>query len=246
MTLILLLLRPAERNDARCMIPRHFHGTPPSGGGTVPRALQSHNGVSGAHTRCDEISLDDRMWTIPATRTKTGVEHRIPLSGRALAVLHEARELSDGSRLVFVNHGRKLGKSAFSMLLRRHGIPCTAHGFRSSFRDWTAVTGVRREVAEAYLAHVVKGVEASYLRTRLYSQRVTVMQDYWVAQKNGYYPRTRASARPAGRPATARGRSAAPTWPSAGSVRSSAPGAGRGAGDKRLVRGGASFAREAG
>lgn len=126
----------------------------------------------------EEINLGDRVWEIPGGRTKTRAAHRVPLSGRARTVLREARELSDGSGLVFVKDGRKLGKSALSMLLRRHDIPCTAHGFRSSFRDWCASTGVRREVAEASLGHVVKGVEGAYFRTRLFGHRVAVLQDW--------------------------------------------------------------------
>jgi hypothetical protein len=43
------------------------------------------------------------------------------------------------------------------MMLRRMGRgDLTAHGFRSTFRDWTAErTNFPREVAEAALAHVV-------------------------------------------------------------------------------------------
>ena len=48
---------------------------------------------------------------------------------------------------------------------------------RSSFRDWCSETGVRREVAEAALAHVVKNkVEAAYARSDLLEQRREVME----------------------------------------------------------------------
>ena len=63
------------------------------------------------------------------------------------------------------------------LLLRRFGIPCVPHGMRSSFRDWCSETGVRREVAEAALAHVVKNkVEAAYARSDLLESRREVME----------------------------------------------------------------------
>lgn len=53
-----------------------------------------------------------------------------------------------------------------------HGRIATAHGFRSSFRDWASENGYPREVAERALAHTVKNsVEAAYHRTDLLEQR---------------------------------------------------------------------------
>ena len=49
----------------------------------------------------DEVNLEAATWTIPATRMKSGREHRIPLSVPALDVLREARPLSGGQGLVF-------------------------------------------------------------------------------------------------------------------------------------------------
>ena len=55
----------------------------------------------------------------------------------------------------------------------------TAHGFRSTFRDWVAeATTFQREIAEAALAHTVKGVEADYQRGDLLEKR-RVMMDAW-------------------------------------------------------------------
>ena len=49
----------------------------------------------------EEMDLEAREWRIPAERMKTHREHRVPLSGRALAVLREAQRLAAGSGLVF-------------------------------------------------------------------------------------------------------------------------------------------------
>ena len=127
-----------------------------------------------------EIDPEGPTWLIPAERMKAGREHRVPLSGRALAVLNEARELADSTGLIFPSAtGRMLSDSTLSKLLRESEIDAVPHGFRSSFRDWCGETGVDREVAEASLAHVVKNqVEAAYARSDLLERRRTVMQKW--------------------------------------------------------------------
>ena len=85
-----------------------------------------------------EIDQDHGVWTIPAPRTKTNREHRVPLTGRALEILGEARAVGRGSPLVFPVRGNPLSNTALSRLLKRLGIGAVPHGFRSSFRDWAA------------------------------------------------------------------------------------------------------------
>ena len=111
---------------------------------------------------------------------KAGYSHKIPLSGRALAILAEARALSDGpllfpsSRQGKLVDGRTLGRT-----LQGAGIEgTTVHGLRSSFRDWCADTGQPREIAEAALAHIVGGVEGAYFRSDLFERRRTLMREW--------------------------------------------------------------------
>ena len=88
--------------------------------------------------RWEEIDLEARIWTIPAARMKARREHRIPLSGRAVAVLEDAKALDRGNGVVFPNprSGKPISDMAFTELIRREEIPCVPHGFRSTFRDW--------------------------------------------------------------------------------------------------------------
>jgi integrase len=52
----------------------------------------------------------------------------------------------------------------------------TAHGFRSSFRDWCSEHQYPRDLAERALAHTVQNkVEAAYHRTDLLEQRRPMM-----------------------------------------------------------------------
>ena len=93
--------------------------------------------VRGAEWR--EVDQVAAVWTIPASRMKGSREHRVPLCGRARAVLVEARALDPGSPLVFPTaRGRPLKDMALSGLLKQLGIAAVPHGFRSSFRDWAA------------------------------------------------------------------------------------------------------------
>ena len=131
----------------------------------------------------EEVDLEGREWRIPSERMKTKREHRVPLSTGALAVLHEARALADGSRLVFPSaRGRSLSEATISKMVRDLGIGAVPHGFRSSFRDWAAeCSDAPREVCELALAHVnTDRVEAAYRRTDLFERRRHLMEQ-WAA-----------------------------------------------------------------
>lgn len=133
--------------------------------------------------RWNEIDLAAKIWTVPANRMKGGRQHRIPLSNEALAILNKATG-DESSQYVFTGRdGGSLSSMALLMLLRRmkYGT-LTAHGFRSTFRDWTSErTNFQGEVAEAALAHVVGDkVEAAYRRGDLFDKRRQLM-NAWAA-----------------------------------------------------------------
>ncbi len=129
--------------------------------------------------RWDEINLAEKVWAVPASRMKGGREHRVPLSAEALAVLNKVSQGEPGD---FVFAGRKkrpLSNMALLMVLRRMGQPdLTAHGFRSTFRDWAAErTNFQAEVAEAALGHVVGDkLEAAYRRGDFFEKRRRLME----------------------------------------------------------------------
>lgn len=132
-----------------------------------------------------EIDLKEKTWTIPGVRMKTGVEHRVPLSPRAVEILQRAKKLSPEGTYVFPGRKEKkpLSNMAFLMALRRMGRDdVTAHGFRSSFRVWAEErTHASRAVCEAALAHTVRDkTEAAYNRTDLFERRRELM-DTWSA-----------------------------------------------------------------
>lgn len=132
--------------------------------------------------RWDEFDLGAEIWRIPAERMKAGKEHRIPLSPAAKVLLEHMRSIKQNE---FVFPGQRkdkpLSNMALLQLLKRMGrSDLTAHGFRSTFRDWVGeTTHYPREVAEAALAHLLKDkAEAAYARGDLLEKRSAMMTDW--------------------------------------------------------------------
>lgn len=126
-----------------------------------------------------EFDLDRGLWTIPAERMKAEREHVVPLTDRASAIVRQARLLQSATPLVFPsrNPRKPLSDMAFMMVLRRMKVDATAHGFRSTFRDWSSEeTDFPSEVAEMALAHAIDSkVEAAYRRGNLLEKRRALM-----------------------------------------------------------------------
>jgi integrase len=134
--------------------------------------------------RWEEIDFQAKVWVVPPSRMKSGREHRVPLSRAAVSVLREMQARHQ-DHFVFPGdcRGKPLSNMAMLMVLRRMGRDdLTAHGFRSTFRDWAAeCTNFPREVAEAALAHVIGDkVEAAYRRGDLFEKRRRLMES-WAA-----------------------------------------------------------------
>lgn len=133
-----------------------------------------------------ELDLHKLIWTIPAERMKAKQPHRVPLSPRCVQILNEVKGFHDD--LVFPSSRDlvELSDMAFTSFLRRVNAPsstpnrvATAHGFRSSFRDWCSELGYARDLAERALAHTVQNkVEAAYHRTDLLEQRRKMMLEW--------------------------------------------------------------------
>lgn len=138
--------------------------------------------IRGAHW--GEIDFDAAIWTVPPERMKAGREHRVPLSDRAIEILHKAPRLGYA-----IFPGRRAGSllsdmSLTAALRRMDRGKITMHGFRSTFRDWCAESvgnSFPREVCEHALAHSIPDkVEAAYRRGDLIEKRKLLMQHWSV------------------------------------------------------------------
>ena len=150
------------------------------------------NEVLGA--RRSEFDMAKKVWTVPGERMKLGLDHRVPLSSRAVVLLEEVfADMIDPNGLVFGDaKGEQLSDAAMSRLLRvRMGFSAfSVHGFRSTFRDWAGeATSFPESVAEAALSHQVGSeVERAYKRGDVLEKRRKMMEA-WA----GYCGRPRSS-----------------------------------------------------
>lgn len=131
-----------------------------------------------------DLDLDQAVWTIPASKMKMRVEHRVPLSRQALAIIRSMEEVSSYSEWVFPSWSpkRSLSENAVNGALKRLGYAgkMTAHGFRSTAssllnesRLWSP------DAIERALAHQDgNAVRAVYNRTAYWDERVAMMQ-WW-------------------------------------------------------------------
>jgi integrase len=128
-----------------------------------------------------EFDRPSETWIIPASRTKTEREHRVPLSSAAVTLIEQAAILRQ-NEYVFpgVRSGAPMSDMALTMLLRGMRPGITVHGFRSTFRDWVAEkTNYANELAELALGHAIgDAVEAAYRRGDMFERRRQLMEDW--------------------------------------------------------------------
>jgi len=124
----------------------------------------------------------DGIWTIPAARYKTKCANFVPLSKAVLTVI-AAQPTIDGSEYVFSSRAKTpfsgfskskaaLGKSVLAEMQKRakkgakvEPIPnWTLHDLRRTAKTLMARAGVRPDISERVLGHVIAGVEGTYDR----------------------------------------------------------------------------------
>ena len=146
-----------------------------------------------------EIDFKNKVWIIPKERMKAEKEHRVPLSQQAINLLESIQPYTQSHDFIFPapRTGEMLSDMSLTTLIRRlheqkfkensigyidpkQNRIITTHGFRSTFRDWSAdKTDYPREVCEHVLAHKLPDeVEAAYLRGAYLEKRKKLMEDW--------------------------------------------------------------------
>lgn len=145
----------------------------------------------------DEIDLKQKIWTVPADRMKMKKPHIVPLSTQAIEVLKSTPRLvatdlifpslikpvpiSDAAmaKLIKDLHAEAKG-DVKKIFLDKNGDVIVPHGFRASFKTWASEeTNYKKDAIEFALAHRLPDkVEASYLRSTLFDDRVKLMNDW--------------------------------------------------------------------
>jgi len=145
-----------------------------------------------------EIDLDgpEPTRTIPAARMKGRLDHIVPLSRQAVAVLRELHAVTGTGRYVFPSERtreRPMSDNTVNAALRRLGYgrdQVTGHGFRATARTLLdEVLGFRVDLIEHQLAHAVRDpLGRAYNRTAHLPERRKMMQtwaDYLDGLTNG-------------------------------------------------------------
>ena len=129
------------------------------------------------------------VWTLDAKRTKTGKEHRVPLSSEAQAVVKLARARSPNELLFPAQRGKPMSDAAMARFMEREGYTARPHGFRATFRTWVEEkTDTPFEIKESALGHQVDGETVrAYQRSDRLEKRAKLMQawaDYLLTPSN--------------------------------------------------------------
>jgi integrase len=142
-----------------------------------------------------EFDFDKSEWRIPASRMKSRVQHIVPLSTQAVAILRELQPLTGRFPFAFPSvrsRFRAMSENAITGALRRMGYTgqdMTGHGFRSMASTLLNEQGWNRDAIERQLAHGERdAVRAAYNYAEHLPERRRMMQawaDYLEKLKNG-------------------------------------------------------------
>ncbi|MEM7618389.1 MAG: integrase arm-type DNA-binding domain-containing protein [Pseudomonadota bacterium] len=132
-----------------------------------------------------EFDLDHAQWVIPGRRMKMKVDHIVPLSKQAIALIEELRVLHRNNHWAFPSRTRSMNhmsNNTILMALRRMGYGgiMTGHGFRSlAMTTIQERLGYPHDIPDAQLAHGKGGsVRKAYDRSQYLNQRVKMMQEW--------------------------------------------------------------------
>lgn len=144
-----------------------------------------------------EFDMKNKTWTVPADRMKAKVEHQIPLSDAVIKLIAALPREGDQQLLFPSRKGTMLSDAALAATIdrmntdrknaglqewldRKQGRAVVPHGFRTTFRMWSAeIANYPRDVAEHALAHrLPDAVEAAYQRGTLFEKRRLLMQEW--------------------------------------------------------------------
>ena len=131
-----------------------------------------------------EIDLDAAEWRIPASKMKMKVDHLVPLSVQAVAILRSIYSMTGHGKYVFpsIRTGERcMSENTVNAALRGMGFSrevMTAHGFRAMARTiMDEVMGERVDLIEHQLAHAVNDPNGrAYNRTAHLPARREMMQ----------------------------------------------------------------------
>jgi integrase len=137
---------------------------------------------AGKWVELEDVDGKSAQWRVPAERMKMRLEHLVPLSRQAIAVLRELRAISGNSSHIFPSPGKEGYMSSNTMLyaLYRMGYHgrATTHGFRGVASTILNESNLfNRDWIERQLAHVERNeVRRAYNAAEWMPDRRRMMQ----------------------------------------------------------------------
>ncbi|RYG59038.1 MAG: DUF4102 domain-containing protein [Alphaproteobacteria bacterium] len=140
------------------------------------------------HAEWSEFDIEKAEWRIPAGKMKMRVQHLVPLSKQALAVLEELRPLTGhGSAAKYLfpsvrTLAKPMSDNTVNSALRRMGFEkdvIVGHGFRAMASTLLNEQGWKWDAIERQLAHAERNsVRASYNYAEYMVERRAMMQGW--------------------------------------------------------------------
>ena len=140
-----------------------------------------------AEAQWQEFDLEKRLWTIPASRTKSKREHIVPLSDLALDLLSQLQAINKNDKWLFPIR-RRNRDAPISLRALTHQIYTNheamgiahfvVHDLRRTVRTNLAALGVDPVTAKKLLNHALEGMDAIYDRHDYLDQKTAALQTW--------------------------------------------------------------------
>src|SRR5207302_203102 len=133
------------------------------------RLLTGQRGGELVRMRWADVDLDAGWWTIPATDTKNGEPHRVPLVERVRAIIKAQQIDDEAQEFVFVGRGASLrdrAKKAPAAIAKALVLDFRGHDLRRTAATRMAAAGIPRD----HIAKVLNHVEGGARATRVYDR----------------------------------------------------------------------------
>lgn len=146
-----------------------------------------------SQSKTTEFDLVNKMWTIPAERSKNGRSHRVPLSELACQLIEQAIELNGGSQYLFPSFGftklqtkedtpviRTAANNALRKIVESSGLEnITPHDFRETAATGMMFLGIPEPHVGAVLNHTKTSVTARhYARHKYENEKMNALGEW--------------------------------------------------------------------
>ena len=121
-----------------------------------------------------------KYFDIPSELRKGRIDsnHILPITEEMDYLLTKIPKISEYIFSSYITH-RPINRTCATKIFTELGVPCSFHGFRSTFRVWAAENSMDNDASELILSHEIgTRVTRSYYRTDLYHKRKEILTQW--------------------------------------------------------------------